>query len=50
MQLPEEFLSRMRSLLPGEEYDAFLKSYEAPPVRGLRLNLHKLTELSASGR
>ncbi len=42
-QLPEEFLKRMRTLLPEEkEYEAFLASYEQPPSRGLRLNLQKL--------
>ncbi len=42
-QLPEEFLKRMRTLLPEEkEYAAFLASYEQPPSRGLRLNLQKL--------
>ncbi len=50
MHLPEEFLSRMKQLLPAGEYEAFLKSFEMPPVRGLRLNLHKLTELMESGR
>ncbi len=42
-QLPEEFLKRMRTLLPEEkEYEAFLTSYKQPPSRGLRLNLQKL--------
>ncbi len=42
-QLPEEFLKRMRELLPEEkEYEAFLASYDVPPTRGLRLNLQKL--------
>lgn len=35
--LPEAFLQRMKGML-GEEYPAFLKSYEAPPCHGLRLN------------
>ncbi len=39
--LPEEFLKRMKVLL-GDEYDAFLKTYNETPVRGLRLNLSKL--------
>ena len=42
-QLPEEFLKRMRVLLPDEkEYESFLASYEQPPSRGIRLNLQKL--------
>ena len=34
--LPDAFLSRMQSLL-GQEYDAFLASYDRPLQRGLRL-------------
>ena len=41
--LPQDFLSRMKQLLPTEEeYNAFLQSYDSPPIRGLRLNLKKL--------
>lgn len=42
MELPREFLGRMRSLLGGE-YEAFLASYGQPPVRGLRVNTLKLS-------
>lgn len=37
MQLPEEFLTRMKAQL-GEEYSAFLACYEQPAFRGVRLN------------
>lgn len=36
--LPEDFLSRMRTLLGEEEYEAFLDSYGQEQARGLRLN------------
>ena len=39
-KLPELFLSRMREML-GEEYQAFLDSYDSPRVQGLRLNDQK---------
>ena len=35
--LPEEFCSRMRKML-GEEYAAFLESYEGKRYQALRLN------------
>ena len=35
--LPEEFTERMRDML-GEEYPAFIKSYEESAVRSLRFN------------
>ena len=35
--LPREFTERMKILL-GDEYDAFLASYDMPPKRGLRVN------------
>lgn len=37
MELPGDFLNRMRSML-GEEYPAFLSCYEQPGFRGVRLN------------
>ena len=40
--LPEEFMERMRLLL-GEKYGSFLKSYEEPPKRGLRVNTLKIS-------
>jgi len=42
MMLPEVFLSRMQTLL-GDEYAAFLVSYEQPPSIGLRVNTLKLS-------
>ena len=36
--LPEEFLSRMKSYLEGDEYEAFLSSYDDIPNRSLRIN------------
>lgn len=38
--LPQEFTDRMKALL-GEEYEAFSKSYQREPLRGLRVNLLK---------
>lgn len=38
--LPEAYTEKMRSLL-GEEYEAFVKSYETERVQGLRLNTLK---------
>ncbi|MDO4621781.1 MAG: RsmB/NOP family class I SAM-dependent RNA methyltransferase [Eubacteriales bacterium] len=42
MQLPAEFTNRMKEML-GEEYPAFLASYEEERLRGLRVNTMKLT-------
>ena len=42
MNLPEQFLNRMKKRL-GEEYPAFLSSYEKPPVKGLRVNTLKIS-------
>lgn len=39
-QLPEKFTARMRREL-GDEFPAFLASYEEPPKRGLRVNTLK---------
>ncbi|OYD08342.1 RsmF rRNA methyltransferase first C-terminal domain-containing protein [Paludifilum halophilum] len=41
MHLPEEYLNQMKKLL-GEEYPAFLATYEKPPSRGLRVNTLKI--------
>ncbi|MGN0159287.1 MAG: RsmB/NOP family class I SAM-dependent RNA methyltransferase [Brotaphodocola sp.] len=38
--LPERFLEKMKKLL-GEEYEAFLKSYNEERVQGLRFNTRK---------
>lgn len=37
MNLPIDFLNRMKSYL-SDEYDAFIESYEAPEIKGLRVN------------
>jgi NOL1/NOP2/sun family putative RNA methylase len=42
MRLPEEFATRMQSLL-GEEYDAFLATYDEPRRYGLRVNTLKIS-------
>lgn len=41
-QLPQEFLERMEHML-GEEYPAFLQSYEEPRKFGLRVNTMKIS-------
>ncbi len=41
-QLPQEFLERMERVL-GEEYPAFLQSYEEPRKFGLRVNTMKIS-------
>ena len=41
MELPQEFLVRMQEML-GEEYEAFLKTYENPRQFGLRVNRLKI--------
>jgi len=45
IDLPEIFLNRMKDLMDAEEFSAFTKSYEEPPLRGLRLNLLKPTKI-----
>lgn len=42
VKLPEEFLRRMQEML-GEEYGAFLKSYEEERAQGLRVNEVKIS-------
>jgi len=42
MKLPEEFLNRMKSLLP--DYDNFIKSYDKSPVKSFFINTNKITE------
>ena len=39
--LPEAFLKRMKSLL-GDEYEAFLATFDKPNVRGARINTLKI--------
>lgn len=51
VRLPEAFQEKMRRLL-GEEYEAFVKSYETERVQGIRFNTLKgnLEEMAASCR
>lgn len=42
MQLPREFLDRMKILLGGE-YEDYLKSYEEKSVQGIRVNTEKIS-------
>lgn len=42
MELPDEFLARMQGLL-GDEFGAFVASFEQPEHRGLRVNTLKLS-------
>ena len=42
MNLPQEFLSRMKERL-GEEFPAFLQSYQTPPVKAIRVNSLKIS-------
>lgn len=42
MKLPVDFEKRMKVEL-GEEYPEFLKSYDLPPARGIRVNTLKIT-------
>ena len=46
-ELPERFLEEMRGLL-GEEADAYLASFDAPPAAGLRVNTGKWTPEEAA--
>ncbi len=43
MTLPESYLQNMKELL-GEEYDAYLESFDEAPIHGLRVNTGKLSE------
>ena len=42
MQLPIDFINRMKTKL-GEEYEAFLRSYEEERAYGLRYNPLKIS-------
>lgn len=42
MHLPEAYLNRMQQML-GDEYPAFIRSYDAPRLRGLRVNTLKIS-------
>ena len=45
IQLPDAFVTRMKGQL-GSEAELFLRTIEEPPVRGLRLNAWKKTDIS----
>ena len=40
--LPEEFLNRMNNML-GDDFQAFLNSYQQPRTFGLRVNTAKIS-------
>ena len=42
MNLPEKYLENMRELL-GDEFDAYLESFDEPRVYGLRVNTKKIS-------
>lgn len=46
MHLPEKFQKEMETLL-GDEYQAFIESYDRQPENGLRLNRRKVTGRSS---
>lgn len=48
MNLPQEFLQRMQKRL-GTAYPAFLRCYDAPPVKGVRANLLKCSPQAFQG-
>lgn len=41
MILPEEFIDEIKALLTQKDFEAFLKSYESPAYRGIRVNTLK---------
>ncbi len=49
MNLPQAFLDRMKKRL-GEDFPAFLASYETPPCKGLRVNTLKISAAEFSRR
>jgi len=46
MDLPTEFLQRMKATLGAQEFEHFLQSYDSLPAKGLRLNRLKLADAS----
>lgn len=42
IELPAQFIERMKERL-GKNFPAFFKTYEAPPVKGLRVNTLKIS-------
>ncbi|MDD6484242.1 MAG: RsmF rRNA methyltransferase first C-terminal domain-containing protein [Clostridiales bacterium] len=49
MTLPEQFCNRMRAML-GDEYEAFLRSYDTKPHSAVRINTLKCTDPAAAAR
>ena len=43
VELPESFEKRMKEML-GDEYEAYIESYDNPRQYGLRINPMKITE------
>ncbi|MDE7306591.1 MAG: RsmB/NOP family class I SAM-dependent RNA methyltransferase [Clostridia bacterium] len=43
IELPEEFLNRMSRQLSKESFDGFLKSYDLPVARAIRVNTLKIS-------
>lgn len=43
MKIPEKFLQKMKMLLEDKEFELFLKSYDYPSYRGLRVNTLKIS-------
>jgi 16S rRNA C967 or C1407 C5-methylase (RsmB/RsmF family)/NOL1/NOP2/fmu family ribosome biogenesis protein len=43
LEPPPEFLSKMRALLPEEEFEAFVATFDEPPRVGLRVNTLKIS-------
>ena len=41
-EFPQDYINRMKKQM-GEEYDSFIKSYELPYVKSLRVNLLKIS-------
>ena len=50
MELPVLFEERMRRMLPPEEYEQFLKSYEREQYHALRVNTLKIRRHSRRTR
>ncbi len=50
MEIPKEFLDRMRSILQEEgEWQSFLRSFSEMPKRGIRVNRKKVEEAEKEG-
>ena len=43
IKLPKDYEEEMRGLL-GQEFEAYLKTYEQPLRQGMRVNTYKLTK------